>query len=636
MAENPVIYDNGGGPMSDRAVARWWKESDPGRAMVHAAKRIEDSPQERSRRRAALIFARLHSGRPLSSIYDYGSAFRTPYVVDPWGFGWKLPLNVVQAVIEAIASKIAKSIPHTRIITEGGDWSLQRQAKGLTKYLAGLNRANKAPKILRQVFRDAGAFGTGIVSSYEDLKRATVGIDRTLPIELIIDDIEAARGKPQTVYRKTPVYRGVLMDMFGDRNPKVRDIIENAKGYNPSGPDGRTSEMLPTYEGWHLNGSHVIALEEGTLFEEEWEFDWFPHTTLHWRQPDSGVWGLGAAENLLGVQFEINQMLSRFQSNMKLGAKLWVFRKPGSNLNKAQLSNETLQIYDAEEAPTFATPDPMPAQAYQYLWDIYAKAFEIEGVSQLSATGVKPAGLDAAVAIREFNDTQTERFALLGQELEEMCVELDEKQIALSKRMYKRGKAIIVRAPGTRFLESIEFEKVDMEENRYSVDAFPVSSLPSTPAARLQTVKEYYESGLIPDRETALSLLDFPDLEAALSLELAAIEDVKRIIEKLVEDGDYEPPEPYMNLALALRMCQSAYLRARNDGVPEKRRMLLLQFIDEVRETQKDLEADGQPAPAAEPMAQAAPAGPPPVQALQPTPGPPAATTPQALPALPQ
>lgn len=620
--------------MSDRAVARWWKESDPGIAMVKAARRIEDSPQEVGRRRAALIFARLHTGRPLSSIYDYGSAYRTPYVVDPWGFGWKLPLNVVQAVIEAIASKIGKNNPHTRILTEGGDWSLQRQAKGLTKYLAGLNRANGLPKILRRVFRDAGAFGTGIVSSYEDLKRATIGVDRTLPIELIIDDVEAARGKPQTVYRKTPVYRGVLLDMFGDRNPKARDLIEHAKGYNPAGPDGRASEMLPTYEGWHLNGSHVIALEEGTLFEEDWEFDWFPHTTLHWREPDSGVWGLGAAENLLGVQFEINQMLQRFQSNMRLGAKLWVFRKPGSSLNKAQLSNEALAIYDAEEAPTFATPDPMPAQAYQYMWDIYAKAFEIEGVSQLTATGVKPAGLDAAVAIREFNDTQTERFVLLGQALEEMCVELDEKQIALSKRMYKRGKRIIVRAPGTKFLESIEFEKVDMEENRYQVDAFPVSSLPSTPAARLQTVKEYYESGLIPDRETALSLLDFPDLEAALSLELAAIEDVKRILEKLVEDGDYEPPEPYMNLALALRMAQSAYLRARNDGVPEKRRMLLLQFIDEVRETQSDLQEQGQPAPAADPMAVAPPPGPPPVQAMQPTPGPPQPQAPQALPPL--
>jgi hypothetical protein len=598
-APREVLYDRGGAPTTELARARWWKENFAkiGPAMVAEAKRIEDSPSERGRRRASLVFARMHTGRPLSSLYDYGSAFRLApsFGADPWGFGWKLPLNVVQAVVEAISAKLAKNKPRPLILTEGGNWTLQRQAKGLTQYLDGLHRATGLYKIGRRIFRDSGVFGTGVFHLYEDRQKGTIGVDRSLPIETIVDDLEASRGAPQTKYRKVPVYRGVLLDRFGNRSPETRALIEAAKGYNPAGnTDGRMSEMIPTYEGWKLGDSHTIGIAEGTLFTEEWEFDWFPDVAHHWRQPDSGVWGLGAAENLLGLQYEINQMLARFQANMKLGAKLWVFRDPSGGPQKAQMSNEAMTILDAEKPPTFATPNPMPAQAYQYLWDLYAKAFEIEGVSQLSATGTKPAGLDAAVALREFNDIQTERFVLMGQDWEDVHIEIAEKEIALSKRMYKRGKSIVVRAPGTKFIKTIEFEKVNLPENRYTAGIFPTSSLPTTPAARMQTIKEWFEAGLIPDRETALSLLDFPDLDAALSLELAAIEDIKRVLEKIVDDGQYEPPEPYMNITLALRMTQSAYLRARGDGVPEKRRAYLLQFIDDLR----DLQADAQPPPA--------------------------------------
>jgi hypothetical protein len=631
MADNPVVIDRGYGPEeAHKGVARWWLEPAEtiGQAMVDAAKRIYESPSERARRRADLVFARMHSGRPLASIYDYGSAFRVPYVSDPWGFGWKVPINVVQAVIESIASRIAKNKPRVRFLTEGGDFTMQRQAKGLTKFQDGWARATGLYKLGRRVFRDMGAFGTGLFGLYEDRRKSIVGVGRILPCEAIVDEMEAARGDPQSFYIKRPIYRGSLLDMVGDRNPGARDIIENAKGYNPAGTnDGRASEMLPVFEGWHLNGKHVVALEEGAVFQEDWEFDWFPHVKGVWREPDSGYWGLGAAENLLSIQYELSQMLDRFQKAMKLGAKLWVFRQPGGP-TKGQMSNETMSIIDAETPPTFATPNPMPQQAYEYMWELYNKSFEIEGVSQDLSTGTKPAGLDSAPAQREYNDTQTQRFACLGQEWEELHVEIAEKNVKLTKKMVKRGRKVVVMAPDSKTIEQIDFAKVDLDENRSIIAGYPTSSLPTTPGAKLQAVKEYYEAGLIPDRETALALLDFPDLQEALSLELAAIDDVKRILEKIVEQGKYETPEPYMDLKLAQRMGQAAYLRARNDGVPEKRKDLLLRFIADVT----DLLAEMQPAPAPTP-AMLAPNVP--GQLPAPAPAPDAAAPPPPLPGAP-
>jgi hypothetical protein len=596
----PVVVDTGNGPQNQRAyVPRWWLEKWEaiGPAMVDAASRIYDSPSERQRRRADLIFARMHSGRPLASIYDYGSAFRTPYVADPSGFGWKVPINVVQSVIESIASRIAKNRPRVRFLTEGGDFTMQRQAKGLTKFQDGWTRATNLYKKGRRIFRDMGAFGTGLFGLYEDNQKCLVGVDRILPCECIVDEMEAARGQPQSFYIKRPVYRGSLLDMFGKGSPDARDTIENAKGYNPGGAaDGRASQMLPVFEGWHLNGKHVVAVAEGTIFSEDWEFDWFPHVKGVWREPDSGYWGLGAAENLLGIQYEVSKMLEKFQRAMTLGAKLWVFRQPGGP-TKGQMTNDQMTIIDAETAPTFASPNPMPQQAYDYLWRLREEAYSMEGVSEDLSTGTKPAGLDSAPAQREYSEGQTQRFACLGQEWEELHVEIAEKNVALTKRMVKRGRKVVVKAPDSKLIEQIDFAKVDLDENRSMIAGYPTSSLPTTPAAKLQAVKEYYEAGLIPDRETALALLDFPDLQEALSLQLSAIDDVKRILEKIVEKGQYETPEPFMDLQLAQRMGQAAYLRARNDGVPEKRRDLLIRFIQDVT----DLLAEMAPPPAPPP-----------------------------------
>lgn len=628
MADDiPVVFDRGNGPETQQStVARWWLEPEAsiGPAMVAAAKRIYDSPSEVSRRRADLIFAKMHSGRNLASIYDYGSAFRGSYVTDPGGFGWKVPVNVVQSVIESIASRIAKNKPRVRFLTEGGDFTMQRQAKGLTKFQDGWTRATNLYKKGRRIFRDMGAFGTGIFGLYEDNAKAIVGVDRILPLEGIVDELEAARGCPQSFFLKRPIYRGALIDMFAKDKPKVRDLIESAKGYNPGGvTDGRASQMLPVFEGWHLNGKHVVGLEEGTVFQEDWEFDWFPHVKGVWREPDSGYWGLGAAENLLGIQYEVSKMLEKFQQAMALGAKLWVFRQPGGP-TKGQMTNAQMSIIDAETPPTLVAPNPMPAQAYEYMWELVTRAYEMEGVSQDLSTGTKPAGLDSAPAQREYNDTQTQRFACLGQEWEELHVEIAEKNVALTKRMVKRGRKVVVMAPDSKLIEQIDFSKVDLDENRSMIAGYPTSSLPTTPGAKLQAVKEYYEAGLIPDRETAMQLLDFPDLQEALSLELSAIDDIKRILEKIIEHGKYETPEPYMNLQLAQRMSQAAYLRARNEGVPEKRRDLLLRFIDDV----SDLLAEMTP-PAPQQPAMLAPAQPNP-QALAPMPAQPQGPLPGA------
>lgn len=225
----------------------------------------------------------------------------------------------------------------------------------------------------------------------------------------------------------------------------------------------------------------------------------------------------------------------------------------------------------------------LPDAVYKHLWDLFQKAFEIAGVSLLDATGAKPAGLNAAVALQEYRDIGTERFVLPGQDYEQLYVDVDRLVIRTGKEMYDGGKGsdVKVRAMGTKFLETIPWSKVDIDENSYELKPWPTSIMPASPAGRLQRVQDLYQAGLIPDRETALSLLDAPDLEGTLSLQLSAIDDVKRILELITDEGEYEPPEPFINLELGARMAQATFLKMRQlKGFPEARLDMLVRFGD--------------------------------------------------------
>ena len=79
--------------------------------------------------------------------------------------------------------------------------------------------------------------------------------------------------------------------------------------------------------------------------------------------------------------------------------------------------------------------------------------------------------------------------------------------------------------------------------------------------------------------DEAKRLLDFPDLEAQLSLDRAASMLIDRNIEFMLDDGRYMPPPPYQDQQLAMKKVQAALQNAEQNGVPEDRLDLLRQYL---------------------------------------------------------
>jgi hypothetical protein len=218
-------------------------------------------------------------------------------------------------------------------------------------------------------------------------------------------------------------------------------------------------------------------------------------------------------------------------------------------------------------------PQAVSPQLTQRIEAVKQSAYDFAGVSRLAASAKKPAGIESAVALREYNDQTTERFAIQEQAYEQWYLDVVTLMLAWAKWMHEEHEAgrYDHDAPTvsyrTRYLnKQIRWKDVDMADVEVQIQA--ASSLSRTLAGRYQTVIEWAQAGVITQDEARM-LMQHPDLERVLSLYNAAMEDIERCIE-VVLDGEILTPEPYQNLKMGVWRFQMAYLKALNDGAPEE------------------------------------------------------------------
>lgn len=534
----------------------------------------------------------------------------------------RLTYNVVQSAIDTVTSKMAKNKPKPLFLTSGGDYKIQRKAKKLDKFVEGVFYENKAYELGITAFRDSCILADGIVHVFEQHDR--VKYQRVLPGELYVDWLEAFYGEPRQMHRVKNIDRDVLMELFPDAAAKIK--AANAAGAGNAGTAQNVSDQVTVTESWHLasgpeasDGLHCITIEEGTLFEEEWKKPFFPFARLSFSKRLWGYWSQSGAEQIQSIQLEINKILWIIQRSMHLAGSFKVLIQNGSKVVKEHVNNDIgALIYYNGTAPQYVTPPIVPVEYYNHLQTLKNAAFEQFGISQLSASSQKPAGLNSGKALREYNDIETERFMTIGQAYEAFYLELARLTISVAKDIFGKKKGYPVKVPGKKFIQTIDWKDIDLEDDEYVMKMFPVSSLPSDPAGRLQTIQEYAQAGYISPR-TARRLSDFPDLEQVDDLLNSEEEYIHMIMDKIIDDGVYTQIEPYDDIELAHEIALEYYAQGKCNGLEEEKLDLLRQFIDRVNL----LKGMANPQPAQAPMGapQANPAAPPTSDMLPNVPG---------------
>jgi hypothetical protein len=622
--------------------ARWWTL--PDEEMFHAIRATVDhiDKNQSSLTLQRQICARLYGGAIPGSFY--GVTYNRLQVIHPSLTG-RLTYNIIAIVVDSLVSRITKSKVRPLFLTQGGDYKLQRRAKKLSQFAEGIFYECKFDDLAPIIFRDGAVFGDGITHVYEDRNTHRVAIERVLPDELKVDEVDGFYGTPIQMHRVKNIDREKLKDAFGytdDGKPikEVMDMIDRAADtsrVNPGNSHQYASDTVAVNESWKLptskeagDGKHVISIDTGILFQEPWEKFYFPFSRFSWKSRVYGWHGSSLAEELIGTQIEMNHLLHLMQRAFRMIAAFKIFVEngtvPDSHFNDK--IGTILHIPKGAQKPEYVTPPALNPQYFTHFNQIKERGFEIARLSQMSATSQKPAGLDSGEAQRVYHDIENEGFQYVGHCYEQYHLDTIKLAIDVVRDIEKREGKYGLKAPvgasslpGRKFLRSIDWKQVKLDEDEYSLKCYPTSSLPNTPAGRLATVQDLARAGYI-DPQTARKLLDFPDLAQVETLLGAAEDWIVSTLDEIIEHGRYEPPDPMMNLAMAENLAMQEFSLGAANGMEEEKLDHLRSFLGQIQAFKAKAIAASQPPPPAPGVG--APAGAGPAGALPPGAGAPA------------
>lgn len=584
----------------DSFQKRWWlaTEADMPDAVLATVQMLAEFSKEKQRQYQYSVSNRLYGNQDLMGVTGL-SANKMSDLSS--GTRNRINYNVIQSALDTLAAKITKNKPKPMFLTSGGSYKLQKQAKKLEKFVDGVFYENKVyTDVGRRVFQDAEIFGDGMPKVYA--KDGRVCIERRNPRQIYTDWIESINKNPRQMFETQLVDRDVLIDCYPQHADKIR--AASGASLDSIGLYSSTADQLLVVEAWHLpsgedakDGKHVMCIDTVCLVNEEWSKSSFPFAKLPFNERTEGYWSQGGAEQIQGNQLEINKIMWRISRSLDLGSTFKVWIKNGSKIVKEHVNNEIGTIINSDEPPQYLVPPIVQPEIYARLKEAKNEAFELIGVSQLSAQSQKPAGLDSGKALRTYNNIETERFVTVGKAYEQMFLDLAALVIDCAKDIVAEHGSLKIKAPNSKVIDDIDFKDIKLKDEDYILKMYPTSSLPNDPEGRLQSIQERVQAGMMTPRQ-ASRLLDFPDEEAWSQLNSAREDWLHDCFENIIYEGKFTAPEPEDDLQLAQTMFLDYYAFSKANGVEDKKLQMLIQFNDQT----KDLIMKAMPPPPPMPM----------------------------------
>lgn len=556
--------------------------------------------QQEYRYRQAGVYAKLYGNQPL---YNFAGSSLGKIAGNNMSLPVDRPtMNVVQSCIDTLVSRITQSRPRPVFLTDNGDYKERKLAKQMNQFINGELYQTDAYALGELLLRDAAIFGTGCQKIYEtdDHKLA---LERKLLTELFVDPNDAYYGKPTQLFEIRLVDRSILQELF----PKYRSDIamaENAFPDNSSESTRSISDQIIVAEAWHLpssknatDGRHVIVCSSGKILDEEYKKQDFPFVFLHYSPRPLGFWGQGLAEQLMGTQSQINELLITISRSINIVGVPRVFVEMGSKVGKATLNNNIGAIVPySGSKPIYEVAPCMPQEVYAQLERLIQFAYQQSGISTLAATAQKPAGLNSGEAIRNYDDLQSDRFAALEKRYAATFIKTAYQLCDKAKDIATEQGSYQTIYPNKNGTKEICLPDVKHLEDPFVIQCFDASSLPRDPSGRLQKVTEMMQSGLVSPSE-GRRLLDFPDIEQVDKLESAAEERILQILDEICEEGKYTPPDPFIDLALAEKLVTQYYNLYVAANLEESRAQKLRDFFTQIQAMKAAAIPQAAPAP---------------------------------------
>lgn len=473
--------------------------------------------------------------------------------------------NLIQACTDTLVSRIGQDRPEPKFLTDGADYKQRHLAQRLNQFILGEFYQTKTYEKSIKMLRDAIVMGTGILKVYEG-EDSKVCVDRVMETDIFVDDNDAINGDPQQMIQLKLMDRDRLL---ANSSKKAEAVIEGTpQSYPDNAPDtGRTTaDQVMVVEGWKLPsgpdkeapgyvaGRHTIATVNGIIFDEEWHKPKFPFVFMNYSDPYLGFFGQSLATQLFGTQLTLNRILYTIAQAITLVGVPRVFIEQNAKVTKTAINNQlgVICTYSGVKPSYEVAPCNAP-ELYAERDKLIQYGFQQCGVSMMQASSQKPMGLNSGEAVRSFDDISTDRMATVSKKYSNVFVDIAYLIADTAMDIAKRDGKYQTVYPNKDGTKEIDLPAMKFLKDPFVIQCFSESSLPRTPAGRIQTVTEQVQAGMLTIKE-GRRLMRFPDLEQNERLDNASEERIFKMLDSIVESGKYEAPDAFLDLQLATQL----------------------------------------------------------------------------------
>ncbi len=580
---------------SPREFTRWWdvEEDEVAEALEDRAAQLwEDDSVRRDDISANL----LRWGLSLSGLYKDNTT----------QLKGALRLNITKQITETITAKIGKLRPRPLILTDDGKYANKLRAKKLQRFMDAVYKQADVYDIAPSVFRNAMLMDAGVIYVGGNAHRQRFEVENVFPIEVLVDNVEAARGEKhtRTIHRVYPVDKDALLEDYGD-DPKVAAAIESANAWGPDALDGRPTVLAgknrdvrtaTVTEGWRkarynakgdlVPGRHVLACNGVALLDEEWTSQAFPFEFHFWNPPVRGFWGDSAISEIRGMEKEANVNLQRAQDAMRRIGMPIVLAHIDANIQESKLTNEpgTVLRWEGQIPPTVTVSTPVSPQIMEQPERLIRLAANQIGTNELQLSATKPAGVESGRAMEQLSEEHSVRFDTVSKSFEAifskgLALQFVRTAKQMDECLKRDGKpGLRLRSTYKKEFIDLKWDDVELGPDELFIDVWPVSVLPQHPAAKTAEVERWQANKWVTN-DQAKALLDFPDMESFSSVSRASFELLEWQLGQMLDEGNPVMPDQRQDLQNSLSFGTLAKFKAQREGVAEENIQLLEDFL---------------------------------------------------------
>ena len=450
--------------------------------------------------------------------------------------------NVIRSCIDTLGSKIASQKVTPFFNTVNGTFREIQVVKAAQQFFDILYDELNVNKTVVQAFVDSCITDRGIIYVNKDNKN----IERIQPWQFFFDPREYAYGQlTHCAFKKTDYPASLLTDKT--------DL-----------------QTVTLHEYWsikeHIHATYIEELNKVSF--DKWDANILPFAILRWSNPVKASSSTCVVDLLFGIQKQINYLLSQIKdaSKSSFGIKYIVPTDSDVKINRLNNSNGEVIEYTPQMTPNGVmpvqpvTPAFMDGQWFTALQQFKQDAYEMVGISQLSAMSQKPSGLNTGVGLQTMEDIESDRFETqlnsvirVYVDIAKICMEVfDPLEEVLPSSIY-RGHITWKDITEARNLMSIQFSSLD--------------KISKDPVVKQQIISQWVNSGYI-SRAHAMQLMEVPDDTRGYSLMNNSLNAVMSVIDDCVENDIYDVPI-YIDTALLKEEITSTLLSLKAAQNPE-------------------------------------------------------------------